>query len=165
MEIWDILDSNRNLTGKTVVRGNPLKADEYHLVVNVWIRNCNDEYLISKRAQNIPFPNLWATTGGSAVSGDDSLTTALKETYEEIGILLDPIKGRIIHQSKRNKKDHSDFLDVWLFNQDFNIKSTKLQIEEVSDVKWANKIEIYDLLKNDEFFKEYDYLDSVFNNK
>ena len=35
----------------------------------------------------------WETTGGSALAGDDSLTAALRETKEELGIDLDPQKG------------------------------------------------------------------------
>lgn len=31
---------------------------------------------------------MWETTGGSAVAGDDSLTAALRETKEELGIDL-----------------------------------------------------------------------------
>lgn len=37
MEFWDILDRNGNKTGKTVERGKPMRQDEYHLVVQVWI--------------------------------------------------------------------------------------------------------------------------------
>ncbi|WP_259472748.1 hypothetical protein [Clostridium estertheticum] len=38
MELWDILDANGEKTGKTVERRRPMGQDEYHLVVNVWIK-------------------------------------------------------------------------------------------------------------------------------
>lgn len=88
-EIWDIYDENRNLTGKTIKRAeyiNKIKENEYHLVVHIWIKNDNNEWLISKRTPNKHFPLLWECTGGSALAGEESLTAALREVKEELGI-------------------------------------------------------------------------------
>ena len=49
-ELWDIYDKNRNITGKTIARGELMAEDEYHLVVQVWIKNDENKWLISKRA-------------------------------------------------------------------------------------------------------------------
>ena len=80
-EIWDIYDENRNLTGKTIKRAeyiNKIKENEYHLVVHIWIKNDNNEWLISKRTPNKHFPLLWECTGGSALAGEESLTADLR---------------------------------------------------------------------------------------
>ena len=90
-ELWDIYDINRKPTGRTVERGKPMKSGEYHIVVNVWIRNSKGEWLISKRTPNKHFPLLWEPTGGSAVSGESSFDAAIRETREELGVELDPI--------------------------------------------------------------------------
>ena len=158
MENWDILDSDRKHTGRTVQRGKPMKQDEYHLVVHVWIKNKKNQFLIQKRAPNKTFPNLWSITGGSAVSGDDSLTTALKETFEEIGATLDPKNGKIVYQHKRQLPNFPDFVDVWLFTQDFDLAQITFQPEEVSDAMWANKEEIKELMKNGKFANDIDYM-------
>lgn len=47
MELWDLYTKDRVLTGETHVRGQPLPAGRYHLVVHVWIRNAKGQYLIS----------------------------------------------------------------------------------------------------------------------
>ena len=39
VELWDILDKDGRLTGRTVEKGRPLKEGEYHLIVHIWIRN------------------------------------------------------------------------------------------------------------------------------
>lgn len=39
MEIWDLYDKHRNLTGETMVRGEPVPQDRYHLVVHICIFN------------------------------------------------------------------------------------------------------------------------------
>jgi len=159
MEQWDILDSERKHTGRTVQRGKPMSQDEYHLVVHVWIRNSKGEFLIQQRAPNKSYPNLWAMTGGSAVSGDDSLETAIKETFEELGATLEPENGRIIHRQKRQSLNFPDFVDVWLFHQDFDLDQLRLQPEEVADAKWVSKEEIGTMMENGEFTGDLDYLE------
>lgn len=50
------------------------------------------------------------------------------------------------------------FCDVWLIRQDFDIYSCKLQVEEVSEVKWVTINEISELLAKGEFWP-YRYYD------
>ena len=102
IELWDILDEDGNKTGELVARGRPMKQDEYHLVVHVWIRNSKGQFLISKRTPNKTFPNMWETTGGSAIKGEDSLSAALREVREEIGINLS-----LIADVSLDKKDNT----------------------------------------------------------
>lgn len=46
MELWDIYNENREKTGRTIVRGQKLGENEYHLVVHMWIINSNGQFLI-----------------------------------------------------------------------------------------------------------------------
>lgn len=151
MEFWDILDRDRNFTGRTHQRGKPLQAGDYHLVVHVWIRNGKGEYLISKRTPNKPFPLMWEPTGGSAVSGDDSLKTALKEVQEELGISLDPEKGRLLTTLRRDTLPHQQFTDVWLFTHETDILSVVLQEGETCDAMWALPNKIRELISAGQF--------------
>ena len=38
MEYWDLYDKDRNKLNKVVERGQKLSDDEYHLVVNAWLK-------------------------------------------------------------------------------------------------------------------------------
>ena len=49
MEIWDLYDENRNIIGEHI-RGNELPDNGYHLVVHVWIKNSNGQFIISQRS-------------------------------------------------------------------------------------------------------------------
>lgn len=49
-ELWNVYDYDRNDTGRLVSRGIRMQPDEYHLVVNVWLKNAQGEYLISQRS-------------------------------------------------------------------------------------------------------------------
>jgi len=162
MELWDILDENGNKTGRVVERGNPMARDEFHLVVHVWIMNRNGEFLIARRTPNKTFPGLWGTTGGSAVSGDDSLTTALKETREELGVTLDPANGIRLERIKRSERRFPDFLDVWLFRQDVDLRDVVLNPDETCDAMWASRDVINDMTEKGEYIGR-EYLDRLFS--
>jgi 8-oxo-dGTP pyrophosphatase MutT (NUDIX family) len=166
-EYWDILDSNRNITGRTIQRGRALANGEYHLIVHVWIRVSENKYVISKRTNDRKiFPGQWECTGGSAIAGDDSLKTALKETKEELGIDLKPKNGRIIHQYNGTNEFSPNFVDVWLFEQEVKIEDIICQETEVEDARIVSKEEIEELIKTKEFVPGFNvYLPKVFESK
>lgn len=143
VELWDILDENGKVTGRLHERGKPMQEGEYHLEVYVFIENENGEYLISQRAPNKTQPNMWECTGGNAVAGDDSLTTALTEVREELGVILDPQNGRMIrhHLSCSNIECHG-LIDVWLFRQNVDISTVVLAPNETCNVMWASRDKI-----------------------
>jgi len=152
VELWDVLDENGNATGRIHQRGKPMQRGEYHLAVYVWIENDNGEYLISKRSPNKTFPNMWECTGGNAVAGDDSLTTALKEANEELGIILEPQNGRMIKHRLRGCDFCNHCLaDVWLFRQNIDISTITLAPDETSAAMWASRDEINRMIDDGTF--------------
>ena len=158
-EIWDIYDSKRNLTGRTHRRIDPLADGDYHIVVFVWLRSSNGEYLISKRAPNKGYPNLWENTGGSAIAGDDSLSAAIREVKEELGLDANPEKGKCILSTISG----DSFFDVWLFEQDFDLKDVVLQENETVDARYATLDEIESMIENGKFLAIFHDLDLLRN--
>jgi 8-oxo-dGTP diphosphatase len=158
MEIWDILDRQGNLTGKTIVRGEELKEEEYHLVVHIWIMNSKGEFLIQKRAEVVKImPGMWAATGGSVLAGEDSKAAALREVKEELGI---DINGENLIKIERVLRKHN-FGDVWFIKENVNLENLELLEEEVSDAKWMTKDEIKIMIDKGEF---HDYGVDYFKN-
>jgi 8-oxo-dGTP pyrophosphatase MutT (NUDIX family) len=155
-ELWDVYDGNRNLTGRLHRRGEMLEEGDYHLVVHIWIQNKNGKYLLTKRAPNKGFPNMWETTGGSALAGDDSLTAALRDVKEETGLTLDPTAGNCILRFKH--RDH--FADIWLFRQEFDLGDVILQEGETCDKMCADAEQIRKLYADGKFVP-YTYLEQV----
>ena len=151
-ELWEVLDENGNPTGRLHERGKSMKAGEYHLVVYVWIENDKGEYLISQRSPNKTFPHIWECTGGNAVAGDDSLKTAIKETSEELGIILEPQNGRMVKHQIRGCSACNDCLgDVWLFRQTADIKTVTLDPNETSGAMWASRDKINRMIDEGSF--------------
>ena len=165
-EMWDVLDEHGNKTGRLHERGKPMKAGDYHLVVSIWIVNSNGEFLISKRAPNADkWPNMWHITGGSAVTGDDSLSAALRETKEELDIDLDPENGQLFKQYREEDFTGKDgfFVDVWLFRQEADISYIVFQPGEISDAMWASKHQIIKMKDEGVFVSQfYPYIDELF---
>jgi len=133
-ELWDVYDREGNKTGRIHTRGEKLAEGDYHLVVHIWLVNTHGEFLITKRAAEIDFGGYWQATGGSAVAGDDSITAALRETQEEIGVTLPSDEG--VHVMRYNRGDC--LTDVWLFRYDGALSGLTLQPEEVADAMWAD---------------------------
>lgn len=152
-ELWDVYDEKRNLLGKTHRRGDPMGNGEYHLVVHIWLQNSNGEYLITKRSPNISYPNMWQTTGGSALAGDDSITAAIREVKEETGLDILPENGECVLSLKRE----DNFCDVWMFKQNFDISNVVYQESEICDAKFTSKEKIFEMV-NGGTFVEYSYL-------
>ena len=165
LEYWDILDRNGSATGRVHERGKPMSEGEYHLEVYVLIENDKNEYLISQRSPNKTSPNMWECTGGNAVAGDDSLTTALKEVKEELGIILEPQNGRMIqHHLPCGSFECHGLVDVWLFRQNVDISAVILAPDETCNAMWASRDEINRMIDEGTFttWKLYTYIDELF---
>ncbi|MDX1359216.1 MAG: NUDIX domain-containing protein [Clostridia bacterium] len=164
MELWEIFDENRNPKGYTHIRGEEMKSGDYHINVNVWIMNGRGEFFLTKRSPEKVHPGFWECTGGSVIAGDTSIECAVKETYEEAGIVLDPADGELIHSYNRmEKRGMPDFCDVWFFRKDFDLSDVVLQEGETCDAMWASKEKILKLLDDGKLVPVFDYLDIVLN--
>ena len=137
-ELWDVYDAERRLTGRLHRRGDMLEGEDYHLVVHAWVRRSDGRFLLTRRAANKGWPNMWECTGGSAVAGDDSLTAALRELREETGLAIPPEKGSVVYSYR---KDHY-FCDVWLFQYDFRPEEIRLLENETCGAMCATADEI-----------------------
>lgn len=143
IEYWDVLDSDRQKTGKVSLRGNDLATGEYHLVVFGIIQNSDGRFILSKRSPEKIAPNTWEVTGGAAVQGDSSHEAIVREIYEELGIEVTS-KGRLL-RSDRFEEACSYFADIWYFEEDIDIDSIVCQKEEVSEARVMTLQEVIEL--------------------
>lgn len=149
MELFDLYDSDRKNTGKTLERGSPVPKGFYRMVVHICIFNSEGKILIQQRQ---PFKHSWSgmwdlTVGGSAVAGDTSIAAAVRETGEEIGVVLDE------QELKRVLTVQTDHVldDIYTVQKELDIEQLKLQPEEVAQVKWADMEEIFGMIDSGVF--------------
>lgn len=146
MELWDLYNEHRELTGRDHIRGEEVPQGFYHLVVHIWIRNNKGEYLISQRSADRPaYPLMWECVGGSVTKGEDSLTGALRETKEEVGLTLSPEDGKLVYSVVGrvvNGVKFTDIVDVWLFEYDGPVLLDQASTKEVAQTAWMTKEQI-----------------------
>lgn len=156
MELWDLYTENRVKTCETHVRGNPLPENKYHLVVNVWIKNSEGKYLISRRSRKKSRnPLKFETVGGAVLKGENSLQAAIRETKEEVGIDLDTKTTKLVYSDVR--KNLNSILDVYLFEYDGTVDLKNVTTDEVESVGFMNTEQIYGLCKDGLFVHTLNY--------
>ena len=128
-EYIDLYTREGRLTGRSQRRYlDPIAAGEYFLHVHILLCDTQGRYLVQKRAMNRKFaPGMWDVTGGGVAAGQDSLTTAVREAEEELGLRLEPKQVRFV--GRRIKENC--ILDVWCARVDFALADLTRQIEEV----------------------------------
>ena len=160
MELWDILDENAQPTGRLMDRRGRLGRGEFHLVVHTWVDNGHGLYLIQRRSTRLGFcPGMWAPAGGSAKAGEDSITAARRELFEELGVSSAQENFRFLGRQRRN---HA-FRDLWQLTISC-CTELKLQPEEVDSAAWKSRCEIMDMVERGEFINYgAEYFDMVFS--
>ncbi|MBC2019147.1 NUDIX hydrolase [Listeria seeligeri] len=162
MEEWDLLNVNRERTGKTHIRGEKLADGDLHLVIHVCIFNQKGQLLIQKRQKDKEsWPNYWDfSAAGSALKGETSRQAAEREVQEELGITIDLSKTR----AKFSYHFDEGFDDYWFITEDVELKDLTLQKEEVADARFVTPEEL-EMLKNAGEFIPYFFLNQVFELK
>jgi len=156
LELWDLYDANRQKTNRTIERGKPIPKGLYHLSVSVWLINNHGQCLLSQRHPKKTYPLLWECTGGSVLAGESSLSGAIREVQEELGISLNADEGHLIHQTRRDLPQ--DFYDVWLFEADVPIDALVLQATEVINAQWVDREKLLSMYKNNQLHPLIDYI-------
>ena len=155
-ELWDLYDAQGQRTGCTMTRGEDVPAGLYHLAVHIWPRNSRGEYLIQRRAPGVQWkPNLWAVTGGSAISGEDAVTAARRELCEEIGYDASEAEMEQVACLRRT----NSFCAVYSLLIDWPVEQFVLQSEEVSAVQWCDSARLTRMVAENAL---YNYGDAYF---
>ena len=158
MEYVDIYDKNRKKLGRTVLKGDKLIPGEYYLAVHVWIMNSKGQFLIQKRASTVLCnPNKWSLTSGGSIAGEDTYGTCLREVSEELGIEPNMDCAKFMFTLDRG----NNFCDIWLVRQEIDLNQCVLQVEEVSEIRWATKKDIFEMITKEEFIP-YSYIKRFF---
>ena len=153
-EYFDVLNEKGTYTGEIELREKCHKEGLWHKAIAVFIINSKGQVLLQKRSSNKKmWPNMWdITSGGHVLSGEFGFQAAIRETKEELGVNLDrediTFIGSVISNNKKNDILDKHFNEYYIVNKDIDETKLKLQKEEVSEVKWMDKQEIINRIKN-----------------
>ena len=152
MEKRDLYDENRELTGETVYKGEPIPEGKYIIVVLVYIQNSEGKFLIQKRSKLKD--GKYATTGGHVKSGETSVEGILSEVREELGLELNP--DDLVLYYGNHSAEQQVFWDDYYIKMDVDdISKLTLQEEEVESVKWATAEEMKQMMLDGEFLRNH----------
>ena len=150
-ELRDLYDQNRQLTGETLVVGNPIPPQRYINVVLIFIQNSRGEFLIQRRTKQRN--GLYATTGGHPKHGEASLQGAVTEVAEELGLSIAPEKFQLFYSGRSDEE--RVFWDDYYIQLDADISDLKLQADEVASAHWFSAAQIRKLYERNEFMPNH----------
>jgi len=132
MELVDVYNERHEKLNYSKGR-KELNDGEYRLSCFIWVINDKNEILLQQRlATAKKMPNMWGTTAGGAQKGDSSLTGAMRELKEELGI--DARKEEMVFIG--SYKRINDFVEVWLCKKNIEVNALILEPSEVQDARW-----------------------------
>ena len=153
-ELVDVLDSNGMYTGNIVTRDECGKSGLWHKAVCIFIINSKNQVLLQKRSANKKtWPNIWdVTVGGNVLAGEFGFEAVIRECKEELGIDIEKndltFIGSVVSSNKRGNIINNYFNEYFIASKDLDETKLKLQEEEVSDIRWMDKNEIIEKIKN-----------------
>lgn len=142
-ELLDVLDENGNLTGQSKTKQDIYNESCWHRSVHIWIINDKKELLVQKRnPYKKTFPNLWAiSSAGHVIAGETSVESGLRELKEELDVDATKEDLEYLFTIKRVQPYKNSFIrvfdDVYLLHRNIDVDHTKLQVEELTDIKYV----------------------------
>lgn len=164
MELVDVYNERHEKLNYSKGR-KELNDGEYRLSCFIWVINDKNEILLQQRlATAKKMPNMWGTTAGGAQKGDSSLTGAMRELKEELGI--DARKEEMVFIG--SYKRINDFVEVWLCKKNIEVNALILEPSEVQDARWFSIDEFKRMIVDgkgiDSGFKIFEmYYDNFYN--
>ena len=149
MERFDLYDSRRRFTGRTIARGEDVPDGLRRLVVHVCVFNDKGEMLIQQRQSfKEGWPNLWdVSVGGGVQAGETTQQAARRELQEELGLEFDFENETPMLTTTFRK----GFDDLYIIHLEPDLDTLRLQPEEVQAVRWAGRDEVLAMIDSGTF--------------
>lgn len=153
-EFFDVLTEKGQYTGNIETREQCHKQGLWHKAVVVFIINSKKQVLLQRRSPNKKmWPNMWdITAGGHVLAGEFGFQAIIREAKEELGLDLNKndmtFIGSSISTNIKGDITNNHFNEYYIARKDIDETELKLQEEEVSEVKWIDKDEIIEKIKD-----------------
>ena len=159
MEYWDVYDKKGKWKRRVIRKGERLKNDEYHIIVEGWILRDDGNFIIQRRAlDKKSFAGMWyCSAGGSVISRETPKEGMVREFKEELGVDISEEELRL----KRIITEKNTIFYIFLVRKNISLDEIKLQEEEVMDVDLADPNKIRKMVE-DKTFIGLDYYEKFF---
>lgn len=159
MEYWDVYDKKGKWRRRVIKKGERLKNDEYHIIVEGWILRDDGNFIIQRRAlDKKSFSGMWyCSAGGSVISRETPKEGMVREFKEELGIDISEDELSL----KRIITERNTIFYIYLVRKNISLDEITLQEEEVMDVDLADPNKIKKMVE-DKTFIGLDYYEKFF---
>ena len=153
-EKFDVLTETGEYANRIESRENCHKYGFWHKAVAMFMINSKGQVLLQKRSANKKlWPNMWdMTAGGHVLAGEFGFEAIIREIQEELGIEINKndilFIGSAVSTNIKGDIINRHFNEYYIINKDVDEKTLNLQIEEVADIKWFDKDEVLERIKN-----------------
>ncbi len=138
----------------------------WHRAAHIWIYNSKGEVLLQLRANKDKklFPNMWdVSAAGHINAGEDPITTAVRETEEELGLTVKPANLEFFKLRKTAIKlgeiQNNEFYYIYFLKFNSTVDNLTIQKEEVAKIEFVPVEELEKELKSnpEKFVPHGDY--------
>ena len=173
MEYLDVVNEENDFLGKIEDRNSIHEKGLWHREVAVWVLNKKGEVLVQKRAATKKqAPNKWAVTAGHIDAGENPISAAIRESYEEIGLELKENDIEFLFITKINKKFsecqyNNHFQYCFCVKTYKKISEFKIQKEELSEIKYISIEDLEDIVNSGDenyVFSKSSYMPQLIEN-
>lgn len=143
-ELIDIYNENNESLSIQKMKSEAHKDGLWHRASHVWIYNLRREILLQLRSSNKDlYPDMWdVSAAGHVGAGENVIDAAIRETEEEIGLLVksEELEFFIIKKVKMlyKKMNNNEFFYIYLLKFNGKVNDLILQDEEVSKIKFVS---------------------------
>lgn len=154
-ELVEILTEDGENTKKSISKFEAHKEGICHGISAVGLIDSKGRLLIQKRSKTKKDePNKWDLSSAGHIEFNESpLNAAIREMYEELGIIINE-KDLVLIDTYLNKIKLNEevfinhFTYLYIVKKDINISEIKMLEKEVEEIKFITKEEYYGLLND-----------------
>lgn len=143
MEVWDGRLKDDSLAGIDLIRDEVIPEGLYHGVSEIIVRHIDGDFLAMRRSPNKTYGGLYEiTAGGSVLKGETYEEAAIREVYEEAGVITKEVQPlyTVLHE------DYHTIFHGFLVETDMNKDQVKLQEGETDHFLWIKSKNVIDFL-------------------
>jgi len=150
----DVLNNDGSISGKIASREEVHRKGLHHRTVHIWVLNSKGELLLQKRsAQKEVFPGLWdISCAGHLSTGDSSISGALRELKEELGLDVRETELRFLFTVPGNYFNghnivENETTDVYLLEKPVSSEEIIFNKEEIDQIKFITAAQLKRLIQ------------------
>lgn len=153
MELFDVLDKNGNITGIKKERSAVHTDGDWHGSVHIWIVQDNKTLLQKRCKYKDSFPLCFdAACTGHIDSGENSISAAVREIAEELGLKINKDELMFLFRQKlcirHDKFISNEFNDVYILKSRVENSELSFQKDEIDELVWLDINELSEKLKD-----------------